>query len=147
MVCVASGKQLGNGNVLTELSVPHLATRLSADRLAEIPLPVLVQVHVADDDLFAPIRRLDEQHVEWYDTAKGWQKELLPGFLAHWTGIALLIEPTEESGEKQYAISRRREIVQQSRVPLMVAGLIFCLALFVSSVWEVASGRVSEMVS
>ena len=126
-------------DTLTELNVPNLATKLPADRLMEMPLPALVQVRIGDDEVFAPVRQLTTDAVDWYDTGKGWQSESLADFKTHWTGIALLIETNEQSGEPQYAHNRRREVAQQVRVLLMLTGLAFCIGLLIYSVWTTAT--------
>lgn len=127
-------------DTLTELNVSHLATKLPADRLTEIPLPALVQLRIGDDELFAPVRQLTTATVAWYDTTTGWQQESFDQFVAHWTGVALLIEPNEQSGEQQYTHNRRRELAQQARVPLMLTGLAACIGLLFYSVWPTATG-------
>ena len=127
-------------DVLTELNVSNLATKLPAERLTEVPLPALVQLRLGDDELFAPVRQLTGETVTWYDTADGWQQEPFDDFVAHWTGIALLIEPNEQSGEQQYTYNRRRELARQARVPLMLAGLIACIGLLLYDVWQTATG-------
>jgi uncharacterized membrane protein len=122
-------------DVLTDLNVEHLATRLTPDALAEIPLPALVQLREGNDVAFATVRSVTSQTVEWQDTTKGWQRDTRPDFEKRWTGIALLIEPTEQSGERDYDANRRRELVANSRVPLMVLGTLFCFGLLLWHVW------------
>ncbi|MBO0933603.1 vitamin K epoxide reductase family protein [Fibrella aquatilis] len=127
-------------DTLTELNVSNLATKLPAERLTEVPLPALVQLRIGDDELFAPVRQLTGETVEWYNTTSGWQQESFDAFVAHWTGVALLIEPNEQSGEQQYAHNRRRELAQQARVPLMLTGLAVCVGLLLYAVWPTATG-------
>lgn len=126
-------------DVLTELRVNNLATRLTPDRLPDVPLPALMQVRVGNDEQFAPLRHLNGETVEWLDTATGCQREPFAAFVERWTGIALLIEPDEQAGERDYPRARRRELLQQARMPLMVMGIVFCLGLLVDAVWATAS--------
>ena len=62
-------------DVLNDFQVPNLSTRLTPDRLHEIPLPALTYLNI-DGGMFAPIRNVNGS-VEWLHTQRGWQKESL----------------------------------------------------------------------
>jgi ABC-type bacteriocin/lantibiotic exporter with double-glycine peptidase domain len=93
------------GDTLDELRVDNLAAHLGPGQLAEVPLPALVYLHI-EGGLFAPVRAIGGS-VEWWHNKRGWQKDSLARFSQQWSGVALLIEPTEQSGESSYAKSRK----------------------------------------
>ncbi len=126
-------------DLLTFVNVSHLATRLPAGQLAEIPLPALVEIRADQTTIFAPLRRVSADMVEWFHTGKGWQTETLTSFLTRWTGVALLVDPDDTSGEVNYGKSRRTEWMESSLFPFMGLGIVFCLYLFLASVWPVTS--------
>jgi len=114
-------------DVLNDWQVPNLAARLTPDRLHEIPLPALTYLTV-DGGIFAPLRSVNGS-VEWLHTQRGWQRDSLRDFAHKWSGVALLIEPNEQSGEREYAQNRRRALLKSLRLPFLLGGLIIVLAL------------------
>ncbi|MGA0560033.1 vitamin K epoxide reductase family protein [Larkinella sp. VNQ87] len=113
-------------DVLNEVNVPNLATRITADRLPDIPLPALAHLTI-EGGFFAPIRQVTDDTIEWLHTKRGWQKQNRIDFSRIWDGVALLIEPSPESGESRYTENRRREQIANSRYPFIVLGLLVCL--------------------
>ncbi len=121
-------------DVLTDFKVPNMATRLTPDRLAEIPLPALAQLQV-DGGVFAPMRKVDST-VEWLDTKRGWQTDSYNDFVHKWTGVALLIAPDATSGEREYAQKRRREWIDSLRIPFIVSAILVCLGVMLWSLLQ-----------
>lgn len=118
-------------DVLNDFQVPNLATRLTPDRLHEVPLPALTYLTV-DGGIFAPLRSVNGS-VEWLHTQRGWQKESLGQFSQKWSGVTLLIEPNQQSGEREYAQNHRRETLAALRVVFIVAGIMAIMGLLLSS--------------
>lgn len=121
-------------DVLTDFNVPNMATRLTPDRLPEIPLPALAQLQV-DGGVFAPVRKVGST-VEWLHTQRGWQSESYNDFVHKWTGVALLIEPNATSGEREYAQNRRREWIDSLRIPFIVSVIMVCLGVVLWSLLQ-----------
>ena len=113
---------------LDEFNVTHLATRLTPDRLLEIPLPAIAFLET-NGGLLAPIRSISTHTVEWLHTKRGWQHEPLADFLTKWNGVTLLVEPDYNAGEKNYSSKRRAEILNSLRIPFAVLGGLFCMAM------------------
>lgn len=118
-------------DVLSDLQVPNISARLTPDRLPEIPLPALTYLNI-DGGMFAPVRTINGQ-VEWLHTQRGWQKESLRQFAQKWNGVTLLIEPHEQSGERNYAQNRRRETLGVLRAMFIVAAIMSISGLLLSS--------------
>ncbi len=114
-------------DVLTDFNVPNMATRLTPDCLSEIPLPALTQLQV-DGGVFVPVRKVGST-VEWLHTQRGWQSDNYNDFVHKWTGVALLIEPNATSGEREYAQSRRWELIASLRIPFIVSAIVLCLGV------------------
>ena len=115
-------------DVLTELNVNNLAISLTIDRLADVPTPALAHLQI-DGGLFAPVRKVTENHVEWLHTNKGWQLDNKIDFVQRWSGATLLIEPDEDSGEHDYEEKRRKERVTGLRLPFIIVALCVCLGI------------------
>ena len=116
-------------DTLTDLRVGNLAVDISPEQLTKIPLPALAYLS-SEGGFFAPVRAATADSVEWWHHQKGWQQESTRYFNRHWNGVALLIEPTDQSGEKQYAQTQRREWAERLRLPLALLGLLVCLAVW-----------------
>lgn len=121
-------------DVLTDFSVPNMATRLTPDRLTEIPLPALVQLQV-DGGVFVLVRKVGNT-VEWLHTQRGWQSDSYNDFVHKWTGVALLIAPNDTSGEREYAQNRRREWIDSLRIPFIVSMILVCLGVMLWSLLQ-----------
>lgn len=118
-------------DVLNDFQVPNISTRLTPDRLAEIPLPALTYLNI-EGGMFAPLRSVNGS-IEWLHTQRGWQKDSISEFVHKWSGVTLLVEPNEQSGERQYAQNRRRETLAALRVVFIVGAIIASLGLLLSS--------------
>ena len=109
-------------DVLTDFKISNLATRISPDQLADVPLPALAHLTIKDG-IFAPIRKAGE-NIEWLDTQRGWQTESLGEFTNKWEGVTLLTAPDANSGEADYAAQRQKQIIENLRVPFVVGVLL-----------------------
>jgi uncharacterized membrane protein len=92
-------------------------------------LPALAYLP-GEGGIFAPVRAVSDRTVEWLHTKKGWQYENKVEFNYKWGGVALLIEPEEQSGEVNYHKNRRKEIRESLRYPVAIAGFLLCLGFF-----------------
>ena len=117
------------GDVLDEFNIPNLSTRLTPENLSEIPLPAIA--HLDDDDdggSFVVIKKVSSDKIEWQNGSKSIQKSITE-FAEKWSGVTLLIEPSENSGEAHYQELRRNEIINNLRIPFVVTGLVICFLL------------------
>ncbi|TDB57955.1 vitamin K epoxide reductase family protein [Arundinibacter roseus] len=114
-------------DVLNNWQIPNLAARLTPDRLHEIPLPALTYLTI-DGGIFATLRSVNG-NVKWLHTERGWQEESIGQFSQKWSGVTLLIEPTEQSGEREYIQNRHRAFLRFLRIPFIFGGLLVVLAL------------------
>jgi uncharacterized membrane protein/protein-disulfide isomerase len=119
-------------DTLDELKVDNVAAHLTADQLPEIPLPALAYLS-SEGGFFAPVRATAADAVEWWHDKRGWQKDSLAQFNQKWNGVTLLIEPTERSGEADYAKSRKKELTENLRLPFVALSLLACLSVWVGT--------------
>lgn len=117
-------------DTLDELKVNNFAAHLAPDQLSEIPLPALAYLN-SEGGFFAPVRAAAANAVEWWHSKRGWQKDSLAQFSQEWSGITLLIEPTEQSGEADYAKNRKKQLVESLRLPFVTLSLLVCLSVWV----------------
>ena len=122
-------------DALSEWKIPNLATRLHLEQIREIPLPALAYLKI-NGGILAPVKSVKNNMVTWLDTQNGWQTESITVFQQKWDGITLLIEPQVQSGETDYAHKRKKEWAEHARLPLLLGGLVFVLAILVSLIWN-----------
>jgi uncharacterized membrane protein len=123
-------------HVLDEFNVPNLATRLTTDQLAEIPIPAIVHLHT-NEDTFALLTDVTPESVTWYHNISGNTKESLAAFANRWEGLTLLIEPNAKSGEADFEINKRTFFIESLRLPLVMVGLLLCLVFLLYPIVQI----------
>ena len=121
-------------DVLTNFKVPNLATRIGPEQLATIPLPAVAHLTIGGG-FFATVRSVNGA-VEWLDTARGWQQESLNDFVKKWDGVMLLVAPDQHSGEADYTVQQRRQIIESVRISFVVSALLLCMGILFYGLWQ-----------
>ncbi len=109
-------------DALREWRVNSLAVKLEVEQLHEIPLPAVAHLsrnggHLVVLTAVAPVT------VSYFDSDRGLVSEAIGEFSSQWTGVALLIETTEKSGERNF--SENRKVQRQQIVFQLIAMGIF----------------------
>jgi ABC-type bacteriocin/lantibiotic exporter with double-glycine peptidase domain len=87
---------------LAEYKVESLALQIGADKLDQLPLPCVVQIHQKPYPYFSCLSQVSADRVEYLDD-KGKTREMArTEFSAKWTGVALVLEKGEDAGEPGY---------------------------------------------
>ncbi len=115
--------------VLTDLKVDNMATRINPYQLSEIPLPAIA--HFESGEGYVTINKIEDNQVEWLHNQMGIRRESIAEFSQKWQGITLLAQPNENSGEEYYSNNRRFEIIEKSRNPFIISGLLLILGYFI----------------
>lgn len=116
-------------DVLTDMKVDNMATRINPYQLSEIPLPAIA--HFESGEGYVTINKIEDNHVEWLHDKMGIRRESIAEFSQKWQGITLLAQPNENSGEENYTKNRRFEIIEKSRNPFIFSGLLLILGYFI----------------
>jgi uncharacterized membrane protein len=119
---------LAYADALSHFKIENAAVRISQEDLITLPTPFIAfsQVH---GGTFSVVKNLTENTIEWFDTQKGWVNDKLEEFTKTWSGVVLLAETDEKSGEKNYHQKRKKEILSNIRIPIAI-GLIVLIFLF-----------------
>jgi len=99
---------------LRSYNIKNIGVKLSIDELSKIPLPAIV-VLKGTSLSFGIIRQIEGKKIEYEKYKIGRTIVSIEDFLQEWTGHALLLEKTEKSGEPNYAVNRRLEILEKVR--------------------------------
>ena len=118
-------------DVLTDLKVDNMATRINPYQLSEIPLPAIG--HFENGAGYVIISKIENNTVEWLHDKIGIRSESIAEFSQKWQGITLLTQPNEKSGEEYYSRNRKFEIIENLRNPFIISGLILILGYFIGT--------------
>lgn len=116
-------------DVLTDLKVDNMATRINPYQLSEIPLPAIG--HFENGAGYVIINKIEDNNVEWLHDKMDIRRESIAEFSQKWQGITLLTQPNEKSGEENYSKNRRSEIIENLRNPFIISGLVLILGYFI----------------
>lgn len=114
---------LSISEVLTGWKVENAALQLNGERLLELEAPFLV-ANDQDNGEFSVVTRIDKKSVVQEDGLGKHIESSLTDFIRDWSGVVLLAEADEQSGERDYAQKRRQELLSMARLPLIIAGFL-----------------------
>jgi hypothetical protein len=120
---------LAFSDVLDHWRVPNGACQLTVEQLAEVPLPFIA--HLSKKE-FAVVTALNEKQVTVSN--ERWNGKVLPmeEFKKLYSGTILIAEKDVESGEPDYANKRKKEIVDDWRLPVVFTGAAIILLAFLT---------------
>jgi uncharacterized membrane protein len=111
-------------DTLSNWYVENMAVNLSSYQLKEIPYPAIAHLY-KNSGHFVVLQKLEGELLQYIDPEIGIVKESLQNFEKKWTGVVLLIQANEKSGEENYPQKRQQEIVQ--KVSLLTVGVLAIL--------------------
>lgn len=118
------GSMLAYSDALTHFKVENAVAKLDWKETKEIPKPLITYLQ-RDGGIFVLVKSIKNGKVMWYDSNKGLRVSKENEFIEDWSGIVLFAERNENSGEKDYNRKRRKEYVNDSRIPLAVLLFVF----------------------
>jgi uncharacterized membrane protein len=130
---------LSISDALKQWKVDNSILRIDKEKLHEIPLPFIAHLQAQTIPLisiinqpnpFVTITNVTHDNVVYTNNTGGGKtlNKTIEQFLQEWSGVALLAEATEQSGEKNYKQTRRWEILKSLKFPsVMFIVLAFTL--------------------
>ena len=118
-------------DALDRWRVANAAFRLgTVEQLRELPLPFLVHQD-QQGGWFRLITRIEGDKLSYWDSDKGTGQQSLGDFERIWSGVVLVAETNDDSGEADYASENQKERLEALRQPAIytLGGLILILAL------------------
>ncbi|WP_435354241.1 vitamin K epoxide reductase family protein [Emticicia sp. SJ17W-69] len=121
---------LAASDALDEWHIENVAIRVKPEQLAELPVPFLTYLHI-NQGIFALVKSVKDDAIEWVHTKEGFKREKTNDFLKKWDGVVLMAETNTESGEKNFIENRKKEILNNLRIPLLLIGAsLLTISLF-----------------
>jgi uncharacterized membrane protein len=120
---------------LEEYYVDTLVVKLQAYQLKEIPYPAIAHLN-KNNGHFVVLLKLEQETIYYVDPEIGNVKESIGDFEKKWTGVILLAETNEKSGEEGYKEKRKHELflLWSNRIAwCLLCSLLITQTFFVSS--------------
>ncbi|WP_075349609.1 cysteine peptidase family C39 domain-containing protein [Algoriphagus marinus] len=112
---------LSISDTLAEYKVESLALQIGEDKLDQLPLPCVVQINQNPYPYFSCLSKVSADRVEYLDD-KGKTAELAKAeFITKWTGVTLVLEKGEDSGEPGYQQRRKEQLTYKALLFLLGA--------------------------
>lgn len=118
-------------DALEKWNIEYAALKVSDDDYLQMPTPHITYLR-RNGGTFALVKKVTSETIEWYDTNTGWVKDFLSDFKNDWSKVVLLAETNDKSGEIEYTQKRKKEIWNNSRLPLLVTLIAISLMAFIS---------------
>ncbi len=99
--------------VLSDWNIENMGVRLSLDQLVEIPYPAIAHLH-KNNGHFVVLQKIENGMIQYVDPEEGQIIELLQEFEKKWSGVVLLVQADEKSGEPGYKQKRKIELFNQA---------------------------------
>ncbi|MCK8495568.1 cysteine peptidase family C39 domain-containing protein [Spirosoma sp. RP8] len=114
--------------VLKQWKIEVAAVRLNSDQLATIDMPAIVHLKTSNNlGYFAMVKKYENETVTYFDSKEGIVSEPYSLFSQKWDGVTLLAAAHDDSGEPNYASTRRHELISYGQTWFPAVGTIFCL--------------------
>ena len=125
---------LSLSEVLTDWQIDNTALQLNTtEQLRELPLPCIAHLR-KNNGWYVLVTDLQGDTITFTDSANGRTTESLTDFERKWSGVVLLAETNEQSGEINYGLHRKQEILDELRAPFLLAGAILLFLFAILSV-------------
>ncbi|AQG78831.1 vitamin K epoxide reductase family protein [Spirosoma montaniterrae] len=119
---------------LTDWQVDNAALQLNTtEQLRELPLPFVAHQRKQGGE-YALVTALTGNQISYTDSEHGRVSQSLTEFEKHWSGVVLLAEATDQSGEADYVENRKRERLNNLRGPAVLTGALLVLLFVMLSV-------------
>jgi uncharacterized membrane protein len=120
------GSMLAYADALNHFQIENAAIRIDQEQLLTLPTPFIAFSHV-HGGTFSIVKQISQNTIEWFDTQTGWVSDKIEDFTKTWSGVVLLAEKDEKSGEKNYSFKRNAEFLQKIRVPAAIILIVILL--------------------
>jgi uncharacterized membrane protein len=119
---------------LDEWGCENLGVNISIDQLHEIPYPAIAHLS-KNKGHFVVLTGLDNHgQITYIDPESGWITKSVNDFAKNWTGVALLVQKNERSGQLNYKIEHKEELFRKTSnfVALAILAAVFFMPFFVA---------------
>jgi ABC-type bacteriocin/lantibiotic exporter with double-glycine peptidase domain len=106
-------------DLFREIRVDCYPLRISDTELFSLKEPFIAHLNEGAGKIIL-VRKVDNDKITYTDTPVGWEQISTEQFLTRWSRVVLLPEPSEISGEKDFAAKRKDALVTNSIIPCLI---------------------------
>jgi len=111
---------------LNEIGVTNYPVKITKTELFKLNKPFIAHLNISKGRIIL-VHSTSEEFIIYSDSFFGKKQITTEHFIEKWSGVVILPEPGESSGEKNYKIKKAEEVIDKSFVPIAISSL--CLAL------------------
>ena len=114
---------------LNKWNIPNGSGKIEPNQIDQLPVPFIAYTNDREHPL-SIVTQVADTTIEFY--SKNYSKAITDSkeeFLKRWTGIYLIAEPNEHSGEKGYEKNKRKAIIN-ALIPVSLFALLTALSFF-----------------
>lgn len=106
-------------DALQSWNIETVSLKIYIDDYLNMPTPNIVYFR-NNGGKFAVVKNITSKFIEWYDTESTWIKQPIEKFEKNWSGVTLIAELSQNSGEKDYLNRKKNELLQKLLAPLSI---------------------------
>jgi thiol-disulfide isomerase/thioredoxin len=125
-------------------NIPNGAGKIEPNQIGHLPVPFIAYTHDREHPLCI-VTKVTDTTIDVY--SKNYNKAITKSkeeFLKSWTGIYLIAEPDENSGEKEYEKNKRKAFIN-ALIPASLFALLLIISFF--SIYNILNNNVSNQVA
>ncbi len=127
---------LAINHTLDQLRIDNVAIKATYEQLQhELPKPLLVHTN-ENGGTYRVVDNLDEQKISFVDKQGKLRTQPKEAFIKTWSGVTMLVDEQTKGVEKDYALNRIKDFIDQARLPGAVISfllLVFYIVYFTNN--------------
>jgi uncharacterized membrane protein/thiol-disulfide isomerase/thioredoxin len=122
---------LAINDALRQWRIDPICLRVEPGRIGELPIPFIAHIEEGEGQ-FAAVLTVTDKEITCCDYEKPGKSQIKSreDFFKIWNGVALLPQPTAQSGESDYLHRARKEFWRRTAIPMIMAGCALMVAVF-----------------
>lgn len=104
---------------LKEIKVECFPVRIDEQDILKISEPFIAHLNSGGGEIIL-IKKISDNKITYADSLKGWKQMTADEFLKKWSRVVIFLEPSKESGEKDFAAKRKDALVANSIIPFLI---------------------------
>ncbi|MFH0843830.1 MAG: vitamin K epoxide reductase family protein [Bacteroidota bacterium] len=118
-------------DALNEWKIENYPLRYKPEELKQLAPPYIVHFENGGSQMIAFVTDIQENKVTYYDSYKTKRETGFDEFIKKCSGAVILLNPDENSGEKDYRKKWQNEVISRAVIPLVaLASVVFLLLVF-----------------
>ncbi len=115
--------------VLKEYKTENLVLQVEKENIDQLPVPFIAFMQGKPGG-FVTVSQVTGESISYLKKGSLQKSEelLRTDFLKSWSGVALLAEKTETSGEYNYTVNRKKEKLEQSKLPVLISTVLLLIS-------------------